>query len=321
MASPVYFRRISPPSAASIGKTIDDFIESLSLTGALLGKNCLLKINAMSDELLPGRNTSPWVLAGTLDSVLRRFPNVHFQIVDADVAGSRQFAKACKNWGYDAIAASRGVPLVNLSEQPTRTIGTSNPVCPVMEFPAVVMDADSIINLPVLKTHVITGISCALKNHWGLLPRFRYQYHPHAAAVIAEINRQIKQTVCTIVDGTICMEGSGPKTGVPRICNVLLAGRDRVAVDSAVLAFMGMDAAQAPHVRKAEEFGVGTTAFEIRGDSFAAAGFQLPVRAKDLVSQLEAMLRGIPLLGRVLYWPPIAGCSAPSARSTTKSSG
>jgi uncharacterized protein (DUF362 family) len=260
----------------------------------------------MSDEVFPGRNTSPWVLDGALSELQSRFSGTEFLIVDADVAGARQFARACEQWGYSAIAKRRDVRILNLSESPVATVATSNLNCPSMEFPEIVLKADSIINLPVMKTHVLTGISCALKNHWGLLPRLRYQYHPFVHEVVAEINRQIQHTIATIVDGTICMEGSGPKTGVPRVCNVLLAGRDRVAVDAAVLDFVGMDPALAPHVHKAEEYGVGRTAFEIVGDELVRTRFQMPKRSSDVVSQIESTLRKVPGLGPLLYQPRIA---------------
>ena len=68
------------------------------------------------------------------------------------------------------IAKRRDVPVVNLSGV-TRGAGADlEPMLSRMELPELVLEADSIINLPVVKTHVLTGISCALKNHWGLLP-------------------------------------------------------------------------------------------------------------------------------------------------------
>jgi uncharacterized protein (DUF362 family) len=306
MKSQVIFKRLVCPGPDSIREAIADIIDRLGLTSKIVGSRSLLKINAMSDELFPGRNTSPWVLEGALSGLQARFPGTEFVIVDGDVAGSRQFNRACERWGYLAIAKRRDVQVVNLSGLPVVPVPTSNPCCRALELPQLVLEADSIINLPVVKTHVLTGISCALKNHWGLLPRLRYQYHPVVDEVIAEINRQIRHTVATIADGTICMEGSGPKTGVPRVCNVLLAGRDRVAVDAAVLNFIGMDPALAAHVKKAEEKGVGQMAFEIVGDALVRMPFQMPRKSSDVVSQIETTLRNMPGLGPLLYRPHIA---------------
>lgn len=306
--SVVAFRRLASISQQSIRETIADIIGQLQLTDELLGETCLLKINAMSDELFPGRNTSPWVLDGVLSVLAEMFPGTGLIIVDSDVAGSRQFARACRNWGYNAIAEEHGVPIRNLAKEPTVAITTSNPVIPEMDLPELVTQADSIINLPVLKTHVLpgAGITCALKNHWGMLPRVRYQHHPHLVEVIAEINRQISHTVCTLVDGTICIEGSGPKTGTPRVANVLFGGTDRVAVDAAAMAFIGMDPAIAPHVKRAEEYGVGSMDFEIQGDEFVPEAFAMPDQSKDIVSMIESRLRRIPVLGPILYRPSIA---------------
>jgi uncharacterized protein (DUF362 family) len=306
MKSQVIFKRLAQPGRDSIQDAIRDLIDRLALSSEQVGKRSLLKINAMSDEVFPGRNTSPWVLEGALSGLQSRFPGTEFVIVDADVAGSRQFARACENWGYGEIAKRRDVPVVNLSESPVEAVSTSNPSCEMLEFPRIVLEADSIINLPVVKTHVLTGISCALKNHWGLLPRLRYQYHPFVDQVVVEINRQIRHTIATIADATICLEGSGPKTGVPRVCNALFASRDRVALDAAVVDFMAMHPALAPHVTIARDKGLGYTDFEIVGDEFVRMPFQMPKKSADVVSQIESTLRKIPGLGPLLYQPRIA---------------
>jgi hypothetical protein len=169
-----------------------------------------------------------------------------------------------------------------------------------------VLDASSIINVPVLKTHVLSGITCALKNHWGLLPRARYRLHPIISEVIATINAVIRQTVLNVVDATVCIEGAGPKTGVPKIAGALFASRDRVAIDSSILTFIGMPPEMAPHVARAAEMGVGTTQYELDGDPFVPCPFALPVQSHDLVSMLEGRIRSIPVVGKIAYAPPVA---------------
>lgn len=302
----VGFKRVALVSRDGVEQALRSLLDLVAPAEEQLGTDVLVKLNAMSDELFPGRNTSPWVLDAALAILRERYPRARWTIIDTDVAGSRQFERACKNWGYDAIARKHGVAVRNLSHAPTVRVQTGNPRVPVIDLPRLITDSSAIVNLPVLKTHVLSGITCALKNHWGLLPRVRYQFHPVLHEVIAEINRQIRNTVLNIVDATICIEGSGPKTGVPRVANVLLASRDRVAVDSAVLDFIGMDPKLAPHVGRAEELGVGSTGFELVGDPFARDPFVLPRQSGDLVSWLETRMRGLPLLGPVFYWPPIS---------------
>lgn len=304
--SKVALRRVTPVSREGVERALCSALDLVAPSEAEIGTDALLKLNAMSDELFPGRNTSPWVLEATLAAIRDRYPRARLAIVDTDVAGSRQFARACKNWGYDEIASRFGVEIRNLSSMPTVRLQTGNPVVPAVDLPKMVIDASAIINLPVLKTHVLTGITCALKNHWGLLPRVRYQFHPVVHDVIAEINRQIKQTALTIVDATVCMEGSGPKTGTPRIANLLMAGQDRVAVDAAALALIGMPPEMALHVDRAAAAGVGSTAFEFVGDAPEPLHFALPKESKDVVSWLEKRIRGLPVIGPAFYWPGVA---------------
>jgi uncharacterized protein (DUF362 family) len=301
----VAFRKLTAPSAAAVEAAVRGAVDRVAPAEDVVGDRVLVKLNAMSDEVFPGRNTSPWVVDAAIGLLRERYPRATMTIVDADTAGARQFERACANWGYDVLARRHGVRIQNLSDAPTRVVRTENVDVPELELPACVLDATSLINLPVIKTHVITGITCALKNHWGLLPRVRYQYHPIVNEVIAEVNRCVN-TVLSIVDGTVCIEGPGPKTGIPRVANVILAGRDRVAVDSAVIAFMGLDPRIAPHVRRAAERGVGSTEFAIVGDAFEPQSFASPVQSGDLVSLLESRIRAIPIVGPLCYKPAIA---------------
>lgn len=304
--SAVHFRRVDDPSRENIIALVQSIVDSSGLREADLGRACLIKFNAMSREVMPGRNTSPWVFEAVLRVLTSSFPGVRFVAGDSDVAGYPQFDDACRNWGFDVIAAAYGVPLLKLSSQPFVERKIDSPFFDSLFFPQTVFDVDSIVNVPVMKTHVLSGITCCLKNHWGLLPRVRYKFHPHVTEVIAELNWQCEKTVLNIVDGTVGMESSGPKTGRPKICSVLFGGRDRVAVDAAVLHFMDLPLETAPHVRRSAERGVGSLAFEIEGRDFSPDPFEAASIAKDVVSLLEVKLRSIPLLGKLLYQPLIA---------------
>ncbi len=285
---------------------MDRLLDLVPLPAGTLGRACLVKINAMSREVLPGRNTSPWFLEAVLVNLRRRFPAVEFILADTDVAGYPQFAQACRNWGYQEIARRHGLEIVNLGRDQVVARATGNPHIPEVYLPRTLERVDSIVNLPVIKTHVLTGLTCCLKNHWGLMPRFRYQHHVRVNQVIAEINRQVDKTIYNLVDGTVCIEGSGPKTGRPKVCSVVLAGADRVAVDRAVLDFMDMPLELAPHVALAAEQGVGGLEYEIKGDRLAPQPFARPEMSGDLVSLLERTLRGVPKVGELFYHPKIA---------------
>ncbi|MBU1203943.1 MAG: DUF362 domain-containing protein, partial [Nanoarchaeota archaeon] len=57
-----------------------------------------LKVNLLSDNVVPGQNTSPWVLEG----VLKKMKEDGFRRIyvgDANVATVRQVMRAAKKWG------------------------------------------------------------------------------------------------------------------------------------------------------------------------------------------------------------------------------
>jgi uncharacterized protein (DUF362 family) len=302
----VVFKKLKKVCLEEIYDCTVYIVDELGIDPVTIGKTCLVKINAISRELLPGRNTSPWVFEAVLKVLANKFPGVTFTVADSDGAGYAQFDDSMRNWGYGEIARQYGARIVNLAHDDYRRVEINDPRWPYIEIPVTVLESDSIVNVPVLKTHVLTGITCCLKNHWGMLPRLRYQYHVRASEIIAEMNRQIGKTVLNIVDATICMEGSGPKTGKPKICSVLFGGRDRVAVDAAVVDFMGLPMNMARHILLSEELGVGTTRYEVAGDPFEKNAFEPPSLGGDVVALLERKLRAIPMLGEILYAPSIA---------------
>ncbi|MBI3946626.1 MAG: DUF362 domain-containing protein [Armatimonadetes bacterium] len=97
--------------------------------------------------------------------------------------------------------------------------------------PAPVAEA-CLINLPVLKTHVVSGMSVAMKNLMGLLPRedrrTMHTFGIHQS--IVDLNLGLKPDL-SLVDGSVGQDGEGPLYGRPANLGVLVAGRDSLAVD------------------------------------------------------------------------------------------
>lgn len=99
-----------------------------------------------------------------------------------------------------------------------------------------------LINLPVLKTHVVSGMSVAMKNLMGLLPR-EDRRHMHTFGIqqsIVDLNIGLKPDL-NIVDGSIGQDGDGPLYGRPANLGVIVAGRDSLAVDLVSCRLAGVD--------------------------------------------------------------------------------
>ncbi len=115
--------------------------------------------------------------------------------------------------------------------------------------PAELADA-CLINLPVLKTHVVSGMSIAMKNLMGLLPRDdRRNMHTFGIQQsIVDMNMGIKPDL-TIVDGSIGQDGEGPLYGRQANLGVLLAGRDSLAIDLVACRLVNVDPQTIGHLQ------------------------------------------------------------------------
>lgn len=150
------------------------------------------------------------------------------------------------------------------------------------------LEADVIIALPKLKTHVLTTLSGATKILFGTVPGLQKpRYHAsfaepeHFADLLLDIIVRLKPALF-IMDGVLAMEGDGPGThGRPRQVGALLAGADAVAVDLAACQIVGIDPEIVPPLRaaKARAWQPDAASLEIVGvapASFGMTDFALP---------------------------------------------
>ena len=272
----------------------------------LKGDNVFVKVNLISSEYVPGQCTSPMVLDEVLSELTERGYDV--TLGDADLAAARQCNKAAKVWGHKRLAKKYGARFQNLSEDKLIKVRLDGKIFKTLDIPKSVLEADSIINLPVMKTHCLTGLTCSLKHFWGVVPRVRHQYHLVVNDAIADITSFLKPKIAyTIADGTIAMEGNAPRTGISKICNVILASTYPVALDALAAKYMGMSTPK--HVRTAAERGVGILNYTLEGDEFIPNPFILPNPNKQPIFKWEMAFRKS-ILKPIMFDTPMFGLFA-----------
>ncbi|MDH4214669.1 MAG: DUF362 domain-containing protein [Candidatus Thorarchaeota archaeon] len=261
------------------------------------GDNVFIKVNYMSDQVIPGLCTSPWLLEGVLQELTSQGKRV--TIGDADLATSKQLVRAINRWGVVDICKKYNIKFVNLSNEPTTNKSTQIPdVIESIPIPNIILNADNVITLPVAKTHYLTRLTCSLKNQWGTIPRFRQQYHPIADLLIPEINRILNVNL-TIIDATICMEGEGPRTGIPKLVNSILASPDLVAADRCVQDIMGLSG-EIKHIENSAKMIKGSQlAYQVLGDPLET--FKFIEAKKTIVTNFELLLRHVPILNTIIF--------------------
>ncbi len=146
-----------------------------------------------------------------------------------------------------------------------------------IHIPRILKEA-RLINIPVLKTHVVSTMTMCMKNSMGILPR-PDRRHMHAFGIdqsIIDMNLGIKPDL-NIVDGSVGQDGEGPVYGDATDLQVLLAGRDALAVDVVCCQIVGVEPRKIPHIKLAlEQWGMPW--FQIVGDEDGSVikQFRLP---------------------------------------------
>jgi hypothetical protein len=118
-------------------------------------------------------------------------------------------------------------------------------------------DTDFLINVPVLKAHCQTNLTCNLKNLKGCISDGeKRRFHTLGLhGPIAYLNKAIKTHFC-VVDG-ICGDLSFEEGGTPVVRNMLLAGQDPLLMDSYCAGLIGYRVDDVEYLRIASEIGVG----------------------------------------------------------------
>jgi uncharacterized protein (DUF362 family) len=119
--------------------------------------------------------------------------------------------------------------------------------------------ADRVINVPVVKHHALSGLTCGLKNHMGLIGGSRGRLHQEIHVSLADLAAAIRPTL-TVVDATRIMTRNGPTGGRLedlRVENAVAAGTDPVACDAWAARLLGLDPREVGHVAQAEGRGLG----------------------------------------------------------------
>jgi uncharacterized protein (DUF362 family)/Pyruvate/2-oxoacid:ferredoxin oxidoreductase delta subunit len=152
-----------------------------------------------------------------------------------------------------------------------------------------VLDADVVIAMPKLKTHLYTTLTCATKILFGVVPGYtKAGYHAKLAnlerfaEMLLDILAYVKPALF-VMDGILGMEGDGPAmAGQPREIGLLLASSDAVALDVVACRVIGLDPEWVPMLRLAKERGWwdgSPESIEVVGrriEEIAVSDFKLP---------------------------------------------
>ena len=125
------------------------------------------------------------------------------------------------------------------------------------------MEADVVINLPKVKSHVQLTITLGVKNLFGCVPgKMKAWWHMEAGkdsgrfgTMLVETARAISPEL-TIIDGIIAHEGNGPIKGEPRALGILGASDNVFALDRAIVEILDIAPDAVPTVAQSQRLGL-----------------------------------------------------------------
>lgn len=208
-----------------------------------------------------GATTHAGVLSGVI-SYLRENGFDDISVIEGSWVGD-DTKRAYKAAGYDKVCEEYGVSFYDLKRDKTRSVETP--------FGAVkvccrALDAGYLINLPVLKGHCQTVMTCALKNCKGCLPDSEKRRFHSAGLMkpIAALACALRPDL-TIVD-SICGDLSFEEGGNPVPTGRMFMGSDCVQLDAYGCRLMGIELSDVPYIHYAEAWGAGST--QLRAGDF-----------------------------------------------------
>ncbi|AFY73419.1 hypothetical protein Syn7502_01326 [Synechococcus sp. PCC 7502] len=154
--------------------------------------------------------------------------------------------------GLIAIAEELNIPIVEFHGQRYQTESDFQH----LRLSKEAMDADVVINLPKVKSHVQLTVTMGVKNLFGCVPgKMKAWWHLEAGKDVGKFARMLVATAeaiapsLTIMDGIIGHEGNGPSNGEPKYIGMLAASTDVFALDRVVIEVLGVNPELVPTLR------------------------------------------------------------------------
>ncbi|MEI7555787.1 DUF362 domain-containing protein [Candidatus Chlorohelix sp.] len=215
-------------------------------TPSATGKRVVLKPNIIYNFPGSAINTHPAVLEAAIR--LFREQGAKEVIVAEGSAYQRDITDLLYQSGIQKVLDSLNVPFVDLNHDDLVKVNTKGGYNSLefMWLPKTIAQAELLVSMPKMKTHHWAGVTLSMKNLYGIVPGIKYGW-PKNILHVTGIEQNIVELYetmppqATIVDGIMAMEGDGPLFGTPKPAQVLVIGRDLVAVDATCARIMGFE--------------------------------------------------------------------------------
>jgi uncharacterized protein (DUF362 family) len=278
---------------------ISDILKDAVADSGLRGKRRIfIKPNLSHPEYLPGVVTSPKLIQ-ELIGLLR---DGNSEVI---VGESNGFNYPCwsafEKTGVELAVKKAGGSVINLSEDKVVEVKFQG-ITPLKRLflPKTILDADAVVDLPLMKTHEFMAYSGAIKNLFGCVPSNKRIYlHPYLPEVMYRLYSLFKPQL-TIMDARTGIEGNGPTKGKPVKMGLMLTGNDSLAVDITAARVMMLNWKETYLSYIAAKTGLREEDIAVEGlqvsevaHRFEPPRIDLPVKAQMIIYQHEYLTKAL----------------------------
>lgn len=236
---------------------------------SLNGKKILIKPNA-ARLASPGQGvtTQPKVVRAIIEH-LKQLGGQEIIIGESCIFGV-DAQEAFRVTGMKEISEREGVQLIDLDRtDAVELVVPDGKLIQKIKVSAIVKEADVVISVPVMKTHMHTRVTLSIKNMKGSLwrkekARFHHlRFDEEMTRGHKELDIGISEMASVlfphfaVIDGTCGMEGMGPAYGRPKGMGLIVAGDNALSVDAVAARLMGLAPETIPHLALSAGRGLG----------------------------------------------------------------
>ena len=251
----------------TIQESVTKVFELMGGVSSLVEKGSTVVLKPNAGHVAPPESavcTNPDVVRAVIREVKKAEPK---RIIIAEAAAigcdTMECFEAC---GLTQVAKEEDVELIDIKREkdliniPVR--GYHSNISHV-KLPRFLLEAEHIINLPILKAHASMVFSCALKNIKGVVQdKVHLDMHrENLTMAMMDVWWAVRADI-NIVDAIYAAGGFSPHTPVPEYIGCIMGSRDPVAVDRVACHLSGINPDEVSYFKVAAEVGLGAATDE-----------------------------------------------------------
>jgi uncharacterized protein (DUF362 family) len=243
-----------PDAATNVRRAI----EALGGMGAFVraGEKVVIKPNVGWNRLADqAANTNPEIVAELVRMAVAAGASVVWVTDNPVNNAERCFERS----GIRKAVGEAGGRLVMPEANHFRDVEVGGKLLRVAEVLFPLVEADRVINVPIVKQHSLSGATLSMKNWYGVLGGHRVRLHQDIHRSIVDLALMVKPTL-TVLDATRVLLANGPSGGSlddVKQLDTLAASTDEVALDAFGAGLLGLKPDAVGFIGEGERAGLG----------------------------------------------------------------